>query len=193
MDWRLARMAGEAGAHAAVVVGEHVLPLPGEDVGALLEDWERTVERLSELRPGEGSMALEEVTLLCPLPPATTIFCAGANYVDHVLEMTGKPPAPKVGGEPFFFMKPGPQSLVGPDATVALPHEGVELDWEAEVAVVVGRDARHVREEQAMACVAGYTIVNDLSARDLMKRSDVVFTYDWIGQKAFPGALPAGP
>lgn len=180
----LGRVEWQGQAVAARIAEDRVTLLPGADLLDLLTG--------ATAVPGE-TLPLAEVRLLAPVPDTVGLFLAGANYVDHVIEMVGRPPPPKDGSAPFFFMKPTRQVLVGPDATVALPHDGVELDWEAEIAVVIGRPARHVAVADAMDHVAGYTIVNDLSARDRMKRSDVVFQYDWIGQKCFPGALPMGP
>lgn len=191
MDWRLASIDDGGRTRAALLFGDVVRPL-ATGVAALLVDWDALVDRLPSLGC-EDERQLAHVRLRAPVAAPGAVFCAGANYVDHVHEMLGRPPAPKQGSEPFFFMKPGRQSIVGPDAPVALPHDGVKLDWEAEIAVVIGRRARHVSETDAMNHVAGYVVVDDLSARDLMKRTDVSFTYDWVGQKCFPGALPMGP
>lgn len=191
MDWRLASIDENGQAKAALVVGDHVKSLPFT-VGEVLSRWDALWPRLENVASKEAR-PIDAVQILAPVAPYGAVFCAGANYVDHVLEMLGRPPAAKTGSEPFFFMKPGRQSIVGPSTRVALPHGGTKLDWEAEIAVMIGRAARHVREADAMDHVAGYFIVNDLSARDLMKRTDVSFTYDWIGQKCFPGSLPSGP
>ncbi|WP_158850158.1 fumarylacetoacetate hydrolase family protein [Saccharothrix deserti] len=97
--------------------------------------------------------------------------------------------------DPWFFLKTGAHSVVGDQAGVHPPAKSRELDWEAELAVVIGRHARDVTADRAAEFIAGYTIVNDLSARDLMPRSDrpPVMTYDWMGQKCFDGAAPMGP
>lgn len=184
MWWRLGSAGGEAVALADG--GAHRLGIP---MAALIADWDAALERLAAL-PAEAPPFAGR--LEAPYLPGA-IYGAGANYVDHVIEMIGRPPTPKATSQPFFFLKPPAASIVGPDATVALPHENAQLDWEAEIAVIIGRDARHVSEAAAMDHVAGYAIVNDLSARDLMKRDDVPFVYDWVGQKCFPGALPIGP
>lgn len=191
MDWRLTTIRSSGKDEAAAVIGDEFLPL-GVDILELLGDRSAADAAVRAARALGRSLTRTEAMGHAPLRPGA-VFCAGANYVDHVVEMLGQPPPPKTGSEPFFFMKPGPQTIVGDGAVVALPHEGVKLDWEAEIAVVIGRPARHVREEDAMEFVAGYTVVNDLSARDKMKRTDVSFTYDWIGQKCFPGSMPTGP
>ena len=79
-------------------------------------------------------------------------------------------------------------SIVGPGAPVRLPPDAKQVDWEAEIGVVIGRTARHLPVERAFDAVAGYVIVNDLSARDLMRREDRAgspFVFDWLGQKCF--------
>jgi 2-keto-4-pentenoate hydratase/2-oxohepta-3-ene-1,7-dioic acid hydratase in catechol pathway len=165
----------------------------------ILRDWESAYRRLDAF-DGGSSIALEDVTLAAPLLYPGTFFCAGANYWDHlremakfVEEMTGKPPRVEKAAEPWFFIKTSAGSIVGPDADVRLPAFSKSVDWEAELGVVIGRQARNVAEADAMACVAGYVIVNDLSARDLMKREGSPFVYDWIGQKCFTDAAPMGP
>jgi 2-keto-4-pentenoate hydratase/2-oxohepta-3-ene-1,7-dioic acid hydratase in catechol pathway len=135
---------------------------------------------------------LDSVTLDTPLRYPQALYCAGANYVDHLEEMTGKKPN-KDEMSPFFFLKPPRPTLVASGATVKIPDYTQQLDWEAEIALVIGRQAREVDVDSAMDYVAGLTILNDLSARDLMKRYDVPFLFDWIGQKCFTGAAPTGP
>ena len=87
--------------------------------------------------------------------------------------------------------------LAPPDSTVKLPPYSKMVDWEAELTAVIGRPARNVSIERALDHVAGYTIANDLSARDLTKRPHVSdtspFKFDWLGQKNFEGGCPLGP
>jgi 2-keto-4-pentenoate hydratase/2-oxohepta-3-ene-1,7-dioic acid hydratase in catechol pathway len=104
----------------------------------------------------------------------------------------GAPPD-KSKTQPFFFLKTVEGTVIGPDETVHLPSYSQKVDWEAEIAFVIGRTARHVAVEDAMDYIAGYTIVNDLSARDNSRRSDVPFTYDWISHKCFDTSCPMGP
>jgi 2-keto-4-pentenoate hydratase/2-oxohepta-3-ene-1,7-dioic acid hydratase in catechol pathway len=127
-------------------------------------------------------------------------YCAGANYWDHLEEMaeiarrtTGKAPSMAKGAEPWFFMKTAAGSIVGPGARVRLPHFAKQVDWEAELGVVIARPTRNISEHDALDAVAGYLIVNDLSARDLMKREGTPFIYDWVGQKCFEDSAPMGP
>jgi len=136
--------------------------------------------------------ALGEVQLLAPVLYPGVLYCAGANYRDHVIEMTGREP-PENYREPFFFLKTAAGSIIGPDQEIRLPPFSSKVDWEAEIAMVIGRTAKNVPVDRAMDHVAGFTIMNDLSARDLTKRDDVPFLFDWIGQKCFDTSAPMGP
>jgi 2-keto-4-pentenoate hydratase/2-oxohepta-3-ene-1,7-dioic acid hydratase in catechol pathway len=166
----------------------------------ILRDWERASRRLEEFDGNGDAVALDSVTLAAPLLYPGTFFCAGANYWDHLHEMsdfirqmTGKSPAVEKAAEPWFFIKTSAGSIIGPEADVRLPAFSKSVDWEAELGVVIGRPTRNVAEADALEAVAGYVIVNDLSARDLMKREGSPFVYDWIGQKCFADAAPMGP
>ncbi len=137
-----------------------------------------------------------------PVPAGVTLFCAAANFDDHMRAMAQKlgiaPEAdPRtLDVRPYHFLKPARQCLVPDGASVALPDHATRIDWEVELAAVIGRPARNVAAAQALAHVAGYLVANDLSARDrgLMKRVNVpdgsLFRTDFIGMKAFDGACP---
>jgi 2-keto-4-pentenoate hydratase/2-oxohepta-3-ene-1,7-dioic acid hydratase in catechol pathway len=90
-------------------------------------------------------------------------------------------------------MKNTAGAIIGPDAPARLPSFSKQVDWEAELGVVIGKQCRHVREADAFGVIAGYLIVNDLSARDLMKREGSPFGMDWVGQKCFEDGAPMGP
>ncbi|HUT72961.1 MAG TPA: fumarylacetoacetate hydrolase family protein [Desulfatiglandales bacterium] len=141
---------------------------------------------------GPLGQPLKKVKLLAPVLYPGVLYCAGANYRDHVIEMTGKEPA-KNYKEPFFFLKTVAGTIIGPDQEIRLPPYSSKVDWEAEIAMVIGRAAKKVPVDRAMDHIAGFTIMNDLSARDLSKRDDVPFVFDWIGQKCFDTAAPMGP
>lgn len=167
---------------------------------AILRDWDGASERLDGFAGSPGAVSLDSITLAAPLLYPGTFFCAGANYWDHLHEMselirqmTGKPPHVEKAAEPWFFIKTSAGSIVGPEADVRLPSFSNSVDWEAELGVVIGRPTRNIAEADALNAVAGYVIVNDLSARDLMKREGSPFVYDWIGQKCFADAAPMGP
>ena len=185
---------------ATVTDARTVLGPEACSVLSILRDWERASQRLDGFDGSRNSVALDSVTLAAPLLYPGTFFCAGANYWDHLHEMsefirqvTGTSPAVEKAAEPWFFIKTSAGSIVGPGADVRLPAFSKSVDWEAELGVVIGRPTRNVAEADALDAVAGYVIVNDLSARDLMKREGSPFVYDWIGQKCFADAAPMGP
>ncbi|WP_060577052.1 MULTISPECIES: fumarylacetoacetate hydrolase family protein [unclassified Pseudonocardia] len=125
---------------------------------------------------------LDEVRLGSPLSSPEKIICLGLNYVDHATE-TGfeAPPAP------IIFSK-FRNSLVGPHDPVVLPRSSHEVDFEGELAVVIGRAAKYVDEADALAYVAGYAVTNDVTARDLQVR-----TSQWTAGKALDTFAPMGP
>jgi 2-keto-4-pentenoate hydratase/2-oxohepta-3-ene-1,7-dioic acid hydratase in catechol pathway len=101
------------------------------------------------------------------------------------------------GEKPWHFVKTSKSSVVGPGAKVKLPAFSKAVDWEVELAAVIGKRTKDVSADKALDCVAGYTIANDLSARDVMRREGnpptSPFHYDWVSQKCFDGACPLGP
>jgi 2-keto-4-pentenoate hydratase/2-oxohepta-3-ene-1,7-dioic acid hydratase in catechol pathway len=182
-------------------VAGHNLDLQTDSVITLLHDWNRArpqIEQVvSAIQAGRADLGktcrpLAEVKLLAPILYPGVLYCAGANYRDHLLEMTGKP-ADKEDRQPFFFLKTVAGTIIGPGETIRLPSYSSKVDWEAEIALVIGRAGKNIPADRAMGHVAGFTILNDLSARDLTKRDDVPFVFDWIGQKCFDTAAPMGP
>jgi 2-keto-4-pentenoate hydratase/2-oxohepta-3-ene-1,7-dioic acid hydratase in catechol pathway len=169
----------------------------------ILHSWDDAHPRITAaVANGLGAMGVpvSHVSLLAPVLYPCAFFCAGANYWDHLEEMaeiarrtTGKTPSMTKGAEPWFFMKTAASSIIGSGAPVRLPGFSKQVDWEAELGVVIARPTRNISERDALSAVAGYLIVNDLSARDLMKREGTPFIYDWIGQKCFEDAAPMGP
>jgi 2-keto-4-pentenoate hydratase/2-oxohepta-3-ene-1,7-dioic acid hydratase in catechol pathway len=125
---------------------------------------------------------LEEVRLLAPVPRPGKIVCVGLNYRDHARE-TGQ----DIPGEPVLFSKYA-NSVVGPGADVVVPPEADRIDYEAELAVVIGRRASRVTEAEALDHVAGYACANDVSSRSLQFRSA-----QWLLGKAIDTFLPLGP
>jgi len=122
------------------------------------------------------------VTLLAPVPRPPKLICLGHNYHDHMGIGRTEPPA-----YPTFFCKTA-NTIIGPDQAIVIPAATSQVDYEAELAVVIGRPARHVTPAQALAYVAGYTIFNDVSARDYQKR-----TSQWMIGKSFDTFGPLGP
>jgi 2-keto-4-pentenoate hydratase/2-oxohepta-3-ene-1,7-dioic acid hydratase in catechol pathway len=182
--------------------------LPGLDIDrssvlGLLRAWDAVHPRLhaaaQNARPGDG-VSLSEIKLLAPILYPGALYCAGANYWDHLEEMaeaakavTGKAPSMSKAKEPYFFLKTTAGSIIGTGTPARLPPFSKQVDWEAELGVVIARPTRNISETQALDAVAGYVIVNDLSARDLMKREGSPFGMDWVGQKCFEDAAPMGP
>jgi 2-keto-4-pentenoate hydratase/2-oxohepta-3-ene-1,7-dioic acid hydratase in catechol pathway len=134
-----------------------------------------------EAAEGEGR-PLAEVALLPPLARPGKIVCIGQNYRAHAEEQGAEPPE-----TPTFFAK-WANALVPAGATVTLPGWSDKVDYEAEVAFVIGTAGKDVAEERALDHVAGYTLLNDLSARDYQFR-----TPQWMPGKTFDGSAPCGP
>lgn len=128
--------------------------------------------------------------IAAPIRPPR-IYCAAANYVEHAKEMSTAL-ASKTNSRPYFFQKPA-STVIGPEETVRKPEETAKLDWEVELAAVIGKRAKNVPLAQAFEYIAGYTIVNDVSARDLNKRSDYPFAFDWFQGKCWDTFCPIGP
>ena len=169
--------------------------------GGILDAWEvldhptrhSLRELISEDRLGEVAERIEagtaveplspaSVEILAPIPDPDKIICIGLNYKAHA-EETGMdlPQAPIIFGKYR-------NALVGDGATVTLPAASNKVDYEAEVAVVIGRRASEIPVEEALDHVAGYTLMNDLSARDLQG-----LTSQWMAGKTFDGSAPCGP
>jgi 2-keto-4-pentenoate hydratase/2-oxohepta-3-ene-1,7-dioic acid hydratase in catechol pathway len=125
---------------------------------------------------------LAELRLLAPVPRPGKIVCVGLNYRDHANE-TGQP----IPSEPVLFSKYA-NSVVGPGADVVVPPDADKIDYEAELAVVIGRRASAVATGEALDHVAGYTCANDVSSRSLQFRSS-----QWLLGKAIDTFLPLGP
>jgi len=139
---------------------------------------------IDELEPVEGDdgVPVEGLGLLPPVTRSGKILCIGLNYRAHAEEQGAEPPA-----TPTFFAK-FRNALAAPGASVALPAWSERVDYEAEVAFVVKDRCKDVPESEAMEHVAGYTLLNDLSARDYQFK-----TPQWMPGKTFDGAAPCGP
>jgi 2-keto-4-pentenoate hydratase/2-oxohepta-3-ene-1,7-dioic acid hydratase in catechol pathway len=131
---------------------------------------------------GIGTVPLSNVQLLSPLLRPPRIFCVGLNYLDHAAESKMV-----VQAVPTIFMKLA-SAITGPDSDVVLPANSTQPDYEAELAVVISQSARNVTRESWRECVFGYTILNDVSARDVQ-----LATSQWTLGKSFPTFCPIGP
>ena len=175
--------------------------LPGKSWAAstlaVLGAWEGALPALHALAdaPNTTQRPLASVKLLAPLlyPPA--IYCTGANYMAHAEEMSAEGGGvDKATTQPYLFLKSAQHCIIGPGAEIRLPGVSKKVDWEGECAVVIGKPGRNIKVQDAMKHVAGYTIMNDLSARDLSRRPDWPrWNIDWFGHKNFETAAPMGP
>lgn len=125
---------------------------------------------------------LDDVRLLAPVLPRSKVVCVGKNYSDHAKEMGGEVPA-----EPIIFLKPN-TSVSGPGDVIHWPWMSERVDHEAELAIVIGRICKDVPRERATEVIFGYTIANDVTARDLQSRDG-----QWTRAKGFDTFCPLGP
>jgi 2-keto-4-pentenoate hydratase/2-oxohepta-3-ene-1,7-dioic acid hydratase in catechol pathway len=185
---RLVTYKGEVGERAGILTQEGIFDaseLLGGDAATLRELI--ATDRLASLRSRvadvpDGVEPLAGVELLPPLPDPDKIICIGLNYRSHAAEAGIDPPE-----EPTFFAK-FRNALAAPGATVPLPAASDKVDYEAEVAFVIGRRCSDVPPEEALDAIAGYMLLNDLSARDLQ-----FATPQWMPGKVFDGSAPSGP
>ncbi len=147
------------------------------------------------LRPHRRS--LDAVSLHAPLPECGKLICVASNYAAHIAEAGQEAPHDRHAFTPWLFLKPG-TAIVGPGAPIAMPRGGRAIDWEVEVAAVIGRRGKHIAVNDALDYVAGYTIVNDISERRIKvpegrtaREWDKFF--DWLHGKWFDGFAPMGP
>ncbi|MGI9823986.1 fumarylacetoacetate hydrolase family protein [Agromyces sp. Marseille-Q5079] len=132
--------------------------------------------------PTGQRVALADATLLAPVIPRSKVVAVGKNYREHAAEMGGEAPA-----EPLLFLKPN-TSVIGTADIIVLPPQSEQVEHEGEVAVVIGRVAKNVSEADAAGVIFGYTIANDVTARDLQRRDG-----QWSRAKGFDTFCPLGP
>lgn len=213
---RILTFSTPAGPRAGIAVADSVydtaLLLGDEKYASTLSifaDWTTTRDALSDAsdrlvtEPTQArTRSLKNIELLPPIMFPGDIYCAGANYSDHIDEMNRAMKHAAVrsmkdaGEEAWHFVRAGRSTIAGPNAVIELPRYSSMVDWEIELAVVIGRTARHVEERQALEYVAGYTIANDLSVRDLARRGipeGSPFHFDFLKAKSFHGSCPIGP
>lgn len=190
--------------------------LIGQSVLSLLENWAASYAELESLanKASTSSWYAEDQLIFRPaIDLPRQVFCTGANYRKHVVDLTVDSNVGPEGlskeelrkwaedmmdqrvatGEPYVFTKPV-SSISGAYEDLVLPPTTSQPDWELELAVVIGKEGYNIRVQDAMDYVAGYTIVNDISARDLIPRTDYkMLGTDWMRSKGQPGFLPLGP
>ncbi len=212
--YKLATYKSNEGPRAGLVIGEEVFDaakLTGKPAYAtvigILEDWKSAAGALKKAAAGAARsrakrQPLKKTKLLAPVRFPSSIYCAGANYADHAAAMAareGNPPPPDPhaqGLKPFHFLKAS-RTIADPGATIKISGYSKAMDWEIELAAVIGRPAKDVPKEKALDYVAGYLASNDLSARDRGRRPGVSetspFKMDWLKHKTFEGSCPIGP
>jgi len=136
----------------------------------------------SGIVPAEKSLKLSDVKLLAPVIPRSKVVCIGKNYADHAAEMDSEVPS-----EPIIFIKPN-TSVIGPNEVIIWPRMSERVDYEAELAIVIGRICKEVPASKAKDVIYGYTQANDVTARDLQKKDG-----QWSRAKGFDTFCPLGP
>lgn len=131
---------------------------------------------------GERVPLTDDVRLLAPVIPRSKVIGVGRNYADHAAEMGNELPT-----SPLLFLKPN-TSVIGPDDPIVLPAWTEDVHHEAELAVVIGKVTKDVTPEQALDRVFGFTVANDITARDIQRSDD-----QWTRAKGFDGSCPLGP
>ena len=159
------------------VRGDLVVPLDLDATAASM-----TPDRLAGATRSTEPVPLRQVTLLPVVPDPAKVFCVGLNYRSHVDETARDLPT-----YPVLFPK-WASALLGADDPLDLPPESGQVDWEGELAVVIGRPGRRIAEEHALDHVAGYTVANDVTMRDYQYR-----THQWLQGKAWDRSTPVGP
>jgi acylpyruvate hydrolase len=181
---RLATLRIDGGTAAVRIDSDTAVEIPGySDVGALLAqpDWTTIAERAS------GSLYqlahLDPTSWAPVVPHPSKIVCVGLNYRNHILEMGRELPE-----APTLFAK-YPEALVGPYDPIVVPaYAAGALDWEGELAIIVGATARRLDQTQAASAIAGYSVMNDVTMRDFQYR-----TPEWFQGKTFEKSAPFGP
>jgi len=176
---RLATIHTEGGLRAVRVEGDRAIETGHPDVGALLSEPDLQTAAFEAVG---RSHDWGEVDLAPVIPAPGKILCIGVNYRAHIMEMGRDIPE-----YPTIFAK-YTEALIGPNDEIALPSESSAVDWEAELALVIGRPIRRATEEQAISAIAGFTIMNDVSMRDWQYR-----TLQWVQGKSFESSTPLGP
>lgn len=176
---KLATIRTATGTTAVRVDDDAAVETGAADVGQLLADPDWARRAATARGPRHRLDTLDHAPLV---PKPEKIICVGLNYRRHILEM-GRP----LPQHPTIFAK-YPPALIGARDEVTLPADSTAVDWEAELAIVIGAPVRHATADAAAAAIAGYTIVNDVTARDWQYR-----TPQWLAGKTFEGTTPIGP
>lgn len=176
---RLATLRTAEGTVAVRVEGDRAVELPGfGDVGEVLR--RDALHQVGSLSGPEHDLTGADLAPVVPAPGK--IVCVGLNYRNHILEMGRELPE-----HPTLFAK-YPEALIGPRDEIQLPPESDQVDWEGELAVVIGKRVRRASAEEAKAAIAGYSVLNDVTMRDYQYR-----TLQWLQGKTWENTTPFGP
>lgn len=168
------------------------LPFDASDMVALIGSGAAGLAAVRKLLQAAGAdLALAGLKLLAPIPrPRKNVFCVGWNYLEHFAEGEAiRQSGQDLPAHPVFFSKT-PTAVTGPYD--AIPYDAIvseQIDWEAELAVIIGKSGKNITENKALDYVFGYTVVNDVTARDLQRRHGG----QWLKGKSLDGACPMGP
>ena len=185
----------DAGPRLGVVAGETLAPIPGISLLELIARGGAGLELARQALAAPAREALAALRLLAPIPePRRNVFCLGWNYAEHSREAAaaragGLKPEVKLPDRPIFFTK-ATTAVTGPGGPIPL-HAGTtaQLDWEVELGVVIGRGGRDIPRGEAMAHVFGYTVINDVSAREVQ----ILHGKQFFKGKSLDGTCPMGP
>jgi 2-keto-4-pentenoate hydratase/2-oxohepta-3-ene-1,7-dioic acid hydratase in catechol pathway len=166
-------------------------PFDTRSMIALIEGGEPALEWVGAMLRSGTTRAVADVRLLAPIPrPRKNVFCVGWNYLEHFKEGEKGRPAPvDLPAHPVFFTK-APTAVTGPDEPIRIPRSVTEkLDWEVELGVVIGLAGRDIPEAEAMRHVWGYTVINDVTGRDVQRQHG----QQWFKGKSLDFSCPMGP
>ena len=182
---RLATIATATGTRSVRVDADLVIETGPTDLGALLADdnWASVAAGASVAATASGPVtAISDATFTTLIPRPGKVICVGLNYRTHILEMGRALPE-----FPTLFAK-YPEALIAPDDVIELGRESEAWDWEAELAIVIGRSVRRATAEEAEEAIAGFSVINDITARDYQSR-----TLQWLQGKTWEHTAPFGP
>ena len=187
---KLATYLSDSGARSALVVDDHLIDLNEtndslpKSVKSLLAGGESMLQVAAECATSGNKIPLDSVELLSPITNPEKVICIGLNYADHAKESGVEPPE-----LPVVFNK-FPSCVIGPNSPIVLPKLSDQIDYEAELVVVIGKSGRYIKEEDALSHVAGYTVGHDVSARDWQLNKP---GKQWLLGKSFQTFAPIGP
>lgn len=175
-------LSGDAGPRPGLVVASGIVDLSAEGFRDAIAFLSSPASVQADVSRSKTSIPMDDAKLLAPIPKPPRIFCIGVNYAEHAKE-SGTP----MKNVPTVFMKLS-SSVIGPEEKIILPRASSMPDFEAELAVVIGTPGYQIPAEKAMDHVFGYTVMNDVSARDVQKA-----TSQFTLGKSFPTFAPMGP